>query len=336
MKKQRNKKRKLQIFFIALVLVSTFLLIINFIPAFKINAGLTTEFTFGLSTDYAAYVNQSDPNKNYPFRLIGNSCETYIHFDLEKLPKEDGHLYFSFFSYYFYEDGYYIDPSYIDYVEINIISIEESWNVSELTWVNKPEHGEIINTVNISDITQDGPFIDYYNLQNAFDIKHFYNISEPGDLSFCINLTRNNEQFNTSLYFNPRLLWNYDKLILSYTNIISTSIIISILAGIIYFMRKEVSVCKNCGTKGVHLEKVCPRCEKKFENDLITKRLDYQRVLILLWVFIFMTVSGLILTIMLELIYVLGTVVIFLLIPWFVLLYIIVKKRTKRFKKIKS
>ena len=190
--------------------------------------------------------------------------------------------------------------------------------------------------VNISDINQGGPFINYYNFKNAFDITNFYNFSEPGELSFCINLTKNNEKLNTSVYFTPRLLWNYDKLILSYTNIISTFIIISILAGIIYLMRKEISVCKNCGAKGVQFEKVCPSCEKNFENDLLTKRFDYQRVLILFWVFIFIAVSGLILTITLELFYGFGSIAIFLLIPWFVLLGIIIKKRIKRLKEIKS
>ena len=103
MKKLRNKNMKRQMLFIVLALFSTFLLVINFIPTFTINAGLTTEFTFGLSYEDMAYVNQSDPNINYPYSLVGNSCETYMYFDLERflerLPKENGQLYFTFFMY---------------------------------------------------------------------------------------------------------------------------------------------------------------------------------------------------------------------------------------------
>jgi len=341
MKKLRNKNMKRQMLFIVLALFSTFLLVINFIPTFTINAGLTTEFTFGLSSEDIAYVNQSDPNMNYynPYGwgLIGNSCEIYMYFDLERLPKENGQLYFTFFMYLFTDFIY--PPDYIDYVEINIISIEESWNVSEITWNNKPNHGEIINTVNISDIDQEGPFIQYYNFQKAVDITNFYNISKPGELSFCINLTKNNEKLNTSVYFTPRLLWNYEIVILSYTNIISTFIIISILIGTIYFLRKDIYRCPNCGAKKVHNEIKCYACETTFERALRIKRSDYQLVLNLLWVFIFFEVLYLIISTCFQIGY---TYILIFLIPilWIILNFIILyyrilKKKPRLYKKVK-
>ena len=337
MKKLRNKKIKSQIVFIILVLASIFLLIINFIPTSITNTGLTTDFTVALSSDYSVYVNQSDPNMNYyesyPNRLIGNSCETYLHFNLESLPQEPGDLYFSIYWYDFYDNGRVYRP--VDYVEINIISIEDSWNASELTWNTKPEHGEIINTVNISDIVQ-GPFIKYYNFQNAVDLTGFYDKSALGEFDLCINITKNNEKLNnTNVNLSPRLLWNYEKVILSYINIISTSIIISMLMGTIYFFRKDIYVCSNCGAKKVHTEIVCPACDTAFERDLITKRSDYQLVLILLWIFIFFEGFYLLLASLSQFLYLLSILIFLFPIPWIILCYKILKKKIKLYKKVK-
>lgn len=333
MKRLQNKKINSQIVFVILVLTSIILLIINFIPTSITNTGLTTDFTVALSSDYSVYVNQSDPNMNYygsyPTRLIGNSCETYLHFNLESLPQEPGDLYFSLYMYDFYGNG----P--VDYVEINIISIEESWNASELTWNNKPEHSEIINTVNISDIVQ-GPFIQYYNFQNTVDLTGFYDKSAFGEFNLCINITKNNENLNnTNVRLSPRLLWNYEIVILSYTNLISTFIIISMLIGTIYFLRKDIYRCHNCGARKVHTEIVCYACETSFERDLRIKRSDYQLVLIVLWIFVFIEGFYLILLASFPFIYLLYPFLFLFPIPWIILFYKIIKKRIKLYKKVK-
>ncbi|MFX1387667.1 MAG: hypothetical protein ACFE9M_10670 [Promethearchaeota archaeon] len=341
MNKRLNKMEKSQIVFIILVLASAFLLIINFIPVFIINAGLTTEFTEPLYFDYSAYVNQSAPNMNFAdsqySSVIGNSCETYLHFNLELLPERTGQLYFfiDFYDLYdFYHDVWVYTP--VNYVEINIISIEESWNASEITWNNKPEHGEIINTINISDIVQ-GPFIEYYNLQKAVNLTEIYPIHELGEINLCINITKNNQQLNTtSVLLSPSLLWNYEKVILSYTNIISSSIISSMLIGTIYFFRKDIYTCSSCGAKKVHTEISCFKCEKTFEVDQITKRSDYQLILILVWTFIFFEVFYLIITVLTNwLIYEQPILSPLPIVLWLVIYYIIIRKKIKLYKKLK-
>ncbi|MHA2394619.1 MAG: DNRLRE domain-containing protein [Promethearchaeota archaeon] len=343
MKKRINKLEKSQIAFLVLVLASAFLLIINFLPTFRINAGLSTEFTEELSQDYSVYVNQSAPDKNfadsqyYSF-VIGNSCETYLNFNLEFFPEETNQLflYIKFYDLYdFYHDTWDHNPA--DDVEINIILIEESWNASELTWNNKPEHGEIIDTVNVSDILQ-GPFIDHYNLQKAVDLTELYKIDGLKEINLCINITKNNQQLNTtSVLLSPRLLGNFEKVILSYINIISTSIIITMLIGTIYYLRKNVSTCPSCGAKKVHTKTSCSKCENVFEKDQIIKRSDYQLILILVWAFTFFEVFYLLITtIDIWLIYELPIFSPILAVIWFIICVLIIRKKIKLYKKLKG
>jgi hypothetical protein len=338
MKKNQGKNVKSQILFISLVLVSSFLLIINFIPIFNINAGLTTEFTGSFHSDYSIYVNQSDPDMNYYddfgyFRFIGNSCETYLHYNFALLPLETEQLYFSLSSYDFYDNDW-VWPPPVEDVEINIISIEESWNVSEITWNNKPEHGEIINTANISNIYQ-GYVIERYDLQKAADITEFYINNKLQEISLCINITNNNEELNnTNIDLSPRLLWNYKKVILSYTNIISTSIIFSMLIGTIYFLRKDIYVCTNCGAKKVHADIACPACETLFERDLIIKRSDYHLIFIVLLIFTFFEGSFLIITFLVQFLYPYYIVAPIILIIWMILFYQLIKRKVKHYKEV--
>jgi len=338
MKKHQNKKMKSQIVFIVVVLASAFLLIINFIPTFIINAGLTTEFTDSISSDYSTYVNQSNPDMNYddsfPSRLIGNSSETYLHFNLELLPKETERLYFAIVSYDFYDHDWVYPPPVED-VEINIILIEESWTASELTWSNKPKHGEIINTVNISSIVQ-GWVIERYNLQKAVSITEILNNEEIEDFSLCINITKNNKKLNCSVGIYSYLLWNYDKVILSYTNIISASVIFSMLIGTIGYLRKDISICTNCGAKKVHIEVICSKCDTIFDDDRLIKRSDYQLILILLWTFIFFEVLYLIIIALVNwLIYYRPFLSLLLPVIWTIIYYIIIKKKIKLYKNLK-
>jgi hypothetical protein len=338
MKKRLKKLEKSYYIFILLILASVFLLIINFIPVFRIDAGLTTEFTNRFDSEYSVYVNQTDPDKNYNdhyyYRIIGNSCETYIHYNLNSLPEETVRLYFTIGDYDFYnvEWGHY--PQ-VDDIEINIISIEENWNVSELTWNNKPKHGEIIKTVNISRITQ-GWVIDRYNLQKVVDISEILTNEELEDFSLCINITKNNENLNCSVSIYSYLLWNYEIVVLSYTNIISTSIIFSLLAVTIFFFRKEIYTCPNCGLKKIHTEVICPKCDTVFNDSRISKRSDYQLILIFLWTFIFF--EGLyliILAIVNWLFYYQPILTPLLALIWIIIYYKIIKKKLKRYKEMK-
>lgn len=339
MKKIQRKNAKSQILFITLVLVSALLLIINFIPIFNINAGLTTEFTGHFSSDYRVFVNRSDPDMNYDdfvySSIIGNSCETYLHFNFALLPMETERLYFSLSGYDFYDTDW-VWPPPVEDVEINIISIEESWNVSEITWNNKPEHGDIITTTNISHLVQgDFPFIERYDLQKAVDITEFYRNHVFEEISLCINITINNEGLNnTNVGLSSLLLWNYHKVILSYTNIISTSIIFSMLIGTIYFLRKDLYVCPNCGAKKVHADIACYSCETSFERDLIKKKSDYHLIFILLLIFTFFEGSFLIITFLVQFLYPYYIVLPFILIFWFILFYQLIKRKIKHYKAV--
>ncbi|MFW9829528.1 MAG: hypothetical protein ACFFEY_18285, partial [Candidatus Thorarchaeota archaeon] len=62
MKKKLAKLKKNKYIFVILFSASLFLLIINFIPVFVIDAGLTSEFRNSISRDYSTYVNQSNPD----------------------------------------------------------------------------------------------------------------------------------------------------------------------------------------------------------------------------------------------------------------------------------
>ncbi|UCC19795.1 MAG: DNRLRE domain-containing protein [Promethearchaeota archaeon] len=279
MKKLRNINGKGTILLIIILLISTCLLIINFIPIFVVNApGITTEFTGDLYSDRTAYVNQSNPDMNYFDLLyqklfIGNSCETFIHFNLGILPKETERLYFTLYS---SED-----------VEINVILVDSYWNSSEITWNNKPNHEEIINTVNTSDIMQEGN-PEYYNLEKTIDLTEIFKDNQLNEISFCINVTKNNIELDgTARLVAIKLLWNYEKLLLSYTTIISSVIIFSILIGTIIYLRKDIFSCPECDTKRKITERYCSSCGTSFEKKDIVKGSEYQLLLILIWVLVF-------------------------------------------------
>jgi len=291
MKKQPNQNVKRNVILISLGIISSFLLIINFIPIFVENAGITTEFTGDLELDRVAYVNQSDPDMNYinPWGwgapVIGNSCETFVHFNLDLLPKETEELYF-FISGGLYD--YYYDYDYlIDDIEINLILVESNWNSSEITWNNKPIHEEIIATVNTSEIIQNH-FIEYYNLEKAVNLTETIKGNHLNEISFCINITKNNVELNTSVIFSEiQLIWSYEKIIISYTTIVSSFIIFSMLIGTVYYLRKDISTCPECENKRKLTERLCSSCGTNFKKDILTKSSDYQLVSMLLWIFAF-------------------------------------------------
>ena len=337
MKRQLNKNVRSKVIFVSLAVISSFLLVINFIPIFIANAGITTEFTGNLDIDREAYVNQSNPDMNYFDSLwgnavIGNSCETFVHFNLELLPKETEELYFSL-------NGYDHGPVYqppIEDIEINLILIESNWNSSEITWNNKPRHEEIIDIVNASEISQ-GYHIEYYNLENAIDLTEIFKDNQLNEISLCINITENNAELNASVYFRGiQLIWNYEKVIISYTTIISSFIILSMLIGSVYYLRKDVYSCPECETKRKLSERFCSSCGTNFKKDIIIKGSNYQFLLILLWIFAFCEVIFLLLTVLSNFNFFFLPVIIFLLLtPWVILCSIQILRKIKKYREIR-
>ncbi len=337
MKKQPIENLRSKVIFVSLAIISSFLLIINFIPIFIANAGITKEYTGDLGTDREAYVNQSNPDRNYFDTLwgkavIGNSCETFVHFNLELLPKETEKLYF-FLNGYSYE-SIFLPP--IEDIEINLILIESNWNSSEITWNNKPRHEEIIDTVNASEIRQSHT-IEYYNLEKAIDLTEIFKDNQLNEISLCINITENNAELNASVYLDGiQLIWNYEKVIISYTTIISSFIIFSMLIGSVYYLRKDVYSCPECETKRKLTERFCSSCGTNFKDDVIIKGSNYLLLLILLWVFALFEVGFLILTLLTNFLYIFGPfLMILLFIPWVIFGSIQIIRKIKKYRKLR-
>lgn len=337
MKKQPIENLRSRVIFVSLAIIASFLLVINFIPLFVVNEGISTEFTGDLDIDREAYVNQSNPDANYFDSLwgnavIGNSCETFVHFNLELLPKETEEL-------YFFLNGYNHGPVYwlsIEDIEINLILIESNWNSSEITWNNKPRHEEIIDTVNASEIRQNY-YIEYYNLENAIDLTEIFKDNQLNEISLCINITENNAELNASVYLDGiQLIWNYEKVIISYTTIISSFIILSMLIGSVYYLRKDVYSCPECETKRNLTERFCSSCGTNFKDDGIIKGSNYLLLLIILWVFALFEVGFLILTLLTNFFYSFGPfLMILLFIPWVIFGSIQIIRKIKKYRKLR-
>ncbi len=290
MKEERNENRGNKVGFIILGIISLFLLIINFIPVFIIDAGLESSFTGDTDPDAIIYVNKTNPDKNYVDNedlYIGEFCEVYLYFNLGSLPKRTEQLYFFLeedFSYNFYDFP-------VKDMEINVILVNSDWDASEINWNNKPKHERIINTVKISDITQD-LFFEGYNFKRAVDLTTMLKENEPTEISFCLNITEKNEKLNSSVkLFLPGFIWNYEKVTLSYTTIISTLVVFSCFVGAIFFLRKDLFLCSNCEVKRILEDQFCRSCGTKFNDNVLIKGCDYQLILALLWLFIPIEVS---------------------------------------------
>ncbi len=339
MKKQQTDIVKAKGIFISLAIISSFLLIINFIPIFVMNAGITSEFTEDLEPDSIAYVNRSNPDMNYEIPLwensvIGNFTDTFIHFNLDLLPTRTEKLYFIIREYYF--DSFYEYP--IDDIEINLISVGSNWNSSEITWNNSPKHEEIIDTVNISEIRQ-GAYPEYYNLEKSIDITELFNANQLNEFSFCINITKNNLVLNTNVFLREiKVVWYYEQVIISNTTIISSVIIFSLLIGTILFIRKDIYSCPECGIKRKFTETVCSSCGKSIKNEILIKGLDYQLLLILLWIFAFFEGSTILMILQTKYYsFLLMPFIIFLiLINWVILCIILLFRSIKKYRDLKD
>ena len=299
MKGQENKNSKNKILFIILMVGSSFLLAINFIPLFVGDEGIYTDYVSDLNNDRITFVNKSSPDINFgalPLdSVIGNCCETYIHYNLEKLPKNTKEMHFFLWDIEFSEY-----PPPVEDLEINLILVGSNWNVSDITWNNKPKHEEIIDTVNISQIRQ-SPFLEYYDLGKTLRLTDFLNEYQQNEISFCINITNNNFGLNVSAYlFGIHLIYVYDILLISYTTIISSAIIIVMLIGTVIYLKKNVN---------------SP---------------DYQLITILLWIFIFIEIPFIQYMLLEEFFYELR--ISFLsLIPWMILGVIQITRKIKNY-----
>lgn len=304
MKKQHIKNLRSKVIFISLAIISSFLLIINFIPFFGGNVGITTKYTRDLYMDRVAYVNQSNPDMNYYGYLyrnsiVGNSCELFVHFNLQLLPKEKEELYFTIEGFHYY--SYYLSD--IEDVEINLILVESNWNYSEINWNNKPKHEEIIETVNASKICNDFT-VEYYDFEKTVDLIEFFEEGQLSEISFCINITENNAELKDFVYLRGiKLLYSYEQFLISYTTIISSTIIFIMLIGIIFYLRKGIYYCPNCNTKRNFTERMCSSCQKNFEDEMLRTNLYYQRLIILLWIFSFFEINFLLITVFTNIFY---------------------------------
>ncbi|MFX1497352.1 MAG: hypothetical protein ACFFBH_07490 [Promethearchaeota archaeon] len=280
MKREKIK----QIIFFSLTLISIFLLVINFIPIFVVNEGITTQFSGNLWYDREVYVNESNPDMNYEHSwavFVSNSCEIYTHFNLELLPKETEKIYLIMYYY----DFFYSYPPPVKDIELNLILVDSNWNTSVITWNNKPEHEEIIDTFNASDITQDF-IIQHYDFEKSIDLTEFIENNHLNEISFCVNVTQNNVGLNTSAFLGGiQLIWNYEQVLISNTTIITSSIIFSMLIGILLYARKDIYSCQSCKTKRKLTDKFCSSCRNEFDKDMIVKGADYQLTLAFLWLF---------------------------------------------------
>lgn len=279
------KKEKInQMIFVSLTIISIFLLVINFIPIFVVNEGITTRFSGNLWPNRAAFVNKSNPDFNYNFSvdwrlgIIDNSCETYINFNLDLLPEKAKELYFVIGSH----DTSINYPPPSGNIEVNLILVDSNWNTSGITWNNKPERIEILDTVNLSDIEQ-GPIIVKYNFEKTSNITELIG---NNDISLCINITENQIDLNDTIYLrNIQLIWRYMNLLISDTTIISSCIIFSILIGIVLYVRIKLSFCPNCKTIRKLNRKFCTSCKTNFGRNIIIQSGDYQLILVTLWIF---------------------------------------------------
>ncbi|MFX1573289.1 MAG: DNRLRE domain-containing protein [Promethearchaeota archaeon] len=335
MKEQKNKDILTKSIYIIAGIISIFLLIINFIPVFIIDAGIDGRFTGAIFSDSEVYVNKSNPDKNYADNYegpyIGNYSEVYIKFNLEKLPIRTEEIYF-FLQFFYFEHN---DESAVDDIEINIILVESNWTDSKITWNNKPKHEGIIATLNITDIYQ-YPFVTHYNFERAVSITELINVGESKDISFCLNITENNEELNTSAYIDDfGLIWTYKKIILSYTTIISTIIVLSLLILMFYFTRKNLFNCQACGSKRILEDKFCRSCGLAFKENILIKSRDYQLILIILLIFVFLEVSFV--SILFS--FTTGPFMFFLALPillWVIFCLKLIKTKISKYKKLKS
>ena len=349
MKSKSKENWKSVVIFVSIIISASFLLSINFIPLFVENTRLTKEFKYlHYFEDREIYVNQSDPDMNYYESLdlvIGNSCEIYIYYDIERMPKETEEVYFVIWEYEFYNKSEFIFPYPVEYFETNLIITDPNWNISEITWNNKPIHEGIIDTVNISYYGWHF-YDDYgtYDLGKAMNLTEYYLNNKPNEISICLNLTANNSGLNgVDIHITGfGIIHLFERYIISYITIISSAIIFSMLIAIIFVISRDVNVCKNCGTIRSFTKISCPSCKTEINKNIMIKARDYQVLLMIFWTFVLFELSSMII---IYVFYRYGFVrgiagweiqIIFLYIIFMVIYYFLIKKEITRYKNLRK
>ncbi|MFX0038851.1 MAG: hypothetical protein ACFFCY_17040 [Promethearchaeota archaeon] len=347
MKRQSIENWKSIVFFISITISSSILLAINFIPQIVENTGLNKEFKYYHGyANKVIYVNRSDPDMNYYGSwdlVIGNSCEAYIYYDIERMPKETEEVYFVIWNYEFYNNSMFIWPPPVEYFETNLIITDPNWSTSEITWNNKPMHEGIIDTVNVSyygwHFYDD---FDTYDLGKAMNLTEYYLNNKPKEISICLNLTTNSLELNgIDIHLTGcGIIHLFERYIISYVTIISSVIVFCMLIGIIFIVNRDVNICKNCGSIRSFTKIICPSCKTEINKKIMIKARDYQVLLMIFWTFVLFELSSMILTYVLyRYAFVRGFVgweidIIFPIIGFVLIYYLLIKKELRRYKNL--
>lgn len=177
----------------------------NIFKSFSLNSVnpslITTKSTIA---DKDSYVDSSNPTSNYggqDWLIFGDYItswrEAYLNFDFSDKPSEWTKAEISI-------DMYYISETF----NITVSLIEDNWGETTITWLNKPDHGEIIANLTVSEEK-------IYKI----DVSEF--ISGDG-ISICINasdfLQNGYVQGSSSegYFFSedaPQLIWTYNDIL---------------------------------------------------------------------------------------------------------------------------
>lgn len=154
-----------------------------------------------LYADQDAWVSEKNPTTNYEdyYELnAGNSstygnCEAYFLFDLSSIYTDYDSISFEFTT-----------AGYVSSITFNIIITNTTWDEDEITWITKPEHEEVIDTITISS-----------SKTYRVDLTDY--IDEENMLSLCINMTYEFDDDYMSIYskdttsiddYKPRLAYD--------------------------------------------------------------------------------------------------------------------------------
>lgn len=210
---------------------------------------LKTSATISTIADHDSYVISGFPDDNYgdeaniQFGLVTQGhYEVYIHFNFTDKPSDWDNAEISLDVYYLNLDS--------DTFNVSVSLVEAAWEESSIIWNNKPDHGQIIKNLNMTE-------------EKAYNI----NVSEyiEGDgISICINTSAtsgvNLGRITSSEGYDsesdaPRLIWTYEDsgddeddggdgdemAIPSYPLLISMPVIGFTMAGLFYYIRKKLN-----------------------------------------------------------------------------------------------
>ncbi|MFX1274171.1 MAG: DNRLRE domain-containing protein [Promethearchaeota archaeon] len=186
--------------------------------------------------DKDSHVNSADVTTNYGgeyMLYIGeldiNSYEAYLHFTFTDKP-------FNWTKAYIIIDvmAIYMTAS----INLIVSLISDSWTETGITWLNKPDHRQVITTLSVSEVKV--YWIDVSSFISGTDISICINASSPAGGSV---MARSREDVGHPLTPCPQLVWIYEASdsegrIPSYNVIILVSSIIGITCIIIIKKKK--------------------------------------------------------------------------------------------------